>query len=122
MALTPPESPLCWVTSRTRSPPSQTSRSCARSPSIYCCPVRAGISLPPGRAAAILLRADFHGARCAPHRARADREAVFAAGGQRRGEMAVAVVAGGKPAGTGDRELPRPGGDPVPLAVRVVDL
>src|SRR5438552_19112040 len=43
MARIPLRNPGWVVTSLTRSPPSQTSRSWARKPSMYCCPVRAGI-------------------------------------------------------------------------------
>src|SRR5881628_3572100 len=45
MASAPLRSPGWVVTSLTRSPPSQTSRSCACSPLRYSCPVRAGMAL-----------------------------------------------------------------------------
>src|SRR5216683_542020 len=46
MARAPLRKPRCVVGSLTRSPSSQTSRSCSRSPARYCFPVRAGITPP----------------------------------------------------------------------------
>src|SRR5205085_3699319 len=51
MARAPPRNPGWRVGSLTRSPSSQTSRSCSRNPARYCLPVRAGITPPVDRGA-----------------------------------------------------------------------
>src|SRR5437763_4316022 len=51
MARAPPCNPGWRVGSLTRSPSSQTSRSCSRNPARYCLPVRAGITPPVDRGA-----------------------------------------------------------------------
>ena len=56
-----PSNPGWVVTSRTRSPPSQTSRSCSRKPARYCFPLRAPIhALPTGETALRLRQPRAH--------------------------------------------------------------